>query len=57
MATLNYGQESVSVALEEISSADWAEKVYRSDILGNEKNLYKKPGYTMCSGARGENGD
>ncbi len=47
MATLNYGQESVSVSMEEISSAEGAEKVYRSDILGTEENLYKKPGYTM----------
>lgn len=47
MSTLNYGEESVSVAFEEISSKDWAEKVYRPDIPGNEKNLYKKPGYTM----------
>lgn len=46
-ATLNYGEESVSVALEEVSAAEWAEKVYRPDILANEKKLYKKPGYTM----------
>jgi 4-oxalocrotonate tautomerase len=45
--TLNYGAESVSVAFEEIASKDWAEKVYRTDILGNEDNLYKKPGYSM----------
>lgn len=44
---LNYGEESVSVAFEEVSSKDWAEKVYRVDIAGNEGNLYKKPGYTM----------
>jgi 4-oxalocrotonate tautomerase len=47
MKTLHYGEESVSVALEEIGSADWASKVYQPDIVGNEKNLYKKPGYTM----------
>ena len=47
MWTLNYGEESVSVAFEEIQSKDWAERVYRADIVGNEKNLYKKPGYTM----------
>ena len=47
MNTLNYGEESISVAFEEISSKDWAEKVYRAEIVGNEKNLYKRPGYTM----------
>jgi len=47
MSTLHYGEESVSVAFAEIASKDWAEKVYRADIVGNEKNLYKKPGYTM----------
>ncbi len=35
----------VSVAFEEINPEDWAEKVYRPDILGNEQQLYKKPGY------------
>jgi len=38
-------EKSVSVAIEEISPEDWAEKVYKPDILDNEKNLYKKPGY------------
>ena len=47
MGTLDYGEESVSVALEEISPAEWAEKVYRPDIVQNAARLYKKPGYTM----------
>jgi 4-oxalocrotonate tautomerase len=47
MSVLNYGQESVSVAMEEIASKDWAEKVYRPDIVGKPKQLYKKPGYEM----------
>ncbi len=47
MSTLDYGEESVSVAFEEIPAEDWAEKVYRADIVGNEEKLYKKPGYTM----------
>jgi 4-oxalocrotonate tautomerase len=38
-------EKSVSVAIEEIDPAQWAEKVYRPDILDNEVNLYKKPGY------------
>jgi 4-oxalocrotonate tautomerase len=47
MEVLDYGEESVSVALEEISAAEWAEKVYRPDILQSPARLYKKPGYTM----------
>ena len=44
---LNYGDESVSVALEEVTPAEWAEKVYRPDIVEKAATLYKKPGYTM----------
>jgi len=47
MNILNYGEESVSVAIEEVSSKSWAEKVYKPDILDNLEKLYKKPGYTM----------
>jgi 4-oxalocrotonate tautomerase len=47
MDILNYGEESVSVALEEIQPQDWAEKVYQPDIINNAEQLYKKPGYTM----------
>jgi 4-oxalocrotonate tautomerase len=47
MEALNYGEESVSVAFEEIEPHEWAEKVYRPDIIGKPENLYKKPGYTM----------
>ena len=44
---LNYGEESVSVAFEEVEPQDWAEKVYKPDIVRNSERLYKKPGYTM----------
>lgn len=47
MSTLGYGEESVSVALEEVGPQDWKEKVYEPDIMQKTKNLYKKPGYTM----------
>jgi 4-oxalocrotonate tautomerase len=47
MNILNHGEESVSVAIEEVSSKSWAEKVYKPDILDNSDKLYKKPGYTM----------
>jgi 4-oxalocrotonate tautomerase len=44
-STLNYGEESVSVAMEEIKTQDWTEKVYKPDIQGKWDRLYKKPGY------------
>ena len=47
ISALDYGEESVSVAFEEVSAEDWAAKVYRTDIVGNEQRLYKRPGYTM----------
>ena len=45
MSVFNYGEESVSVSFEEISSKNWLEQVYKPDILGKPENLYKKPGY------------
>ena len=45
MDILNYGEESVSVAVEEVKANEWAEKVYRPDIKNNPNKLYKKPGY------------
>ena len=47
MEVLHYGEESVSVAFEEISADEWAEKVYRPDIVNVPGKLYKKPGYRM----------
>ena len=44
---LNYGDESVSVAIEEIRAQDWAEKVYKPDIQNSWNKLYKKPGYDL----------
>jgi 4-oxalocrotonate tautomerase len=44
-AQLGYGEDSVSVSFEEVAPADWAEMVYRPDILGGPGKLYKKPGY------------
>ena len=45
MSTLRYGEESVSVAMEEVEAADWTEKVYKPDILAKRDRLYKEPGY------------
>jgi len=36
---------SVSVTFEEIEQVDWAEKVYKPDIINSQGILYKKPGY------------
>lgn len=47
MKALGYGEESVSVAVEDVKPQDWAEKVYRPDIIGKPDELYKKPGYTV----------
>jgi 4-oxalocrotonate tautomerase len=35
-------EQSVSVAIEEIKPEDWAEKVYKPDILDSPEKLYKK---------------
>ena len=44
---LHYDDESVSVALEEVTAAEWGDKVYRPDIVEKAATLYKKPGYDM----------
>ena len=44
---LHYGEESVSVAFEEVDADDWATKVYQPDIVQKAATLYKKPGYSM----------
>jgi len=45
MSVLNYGEESVSVAIEEVKPENWVEKVYKPDIQKKWDELYKKPGY------------
>ena len=47
MDVLSYGEESVSVSMEEIEARDWAEKVYKPDIMNKPDQLYKKPGYDL----------
>ena len=44
-STLNCGEESVSVAFEEISPGEWTAQVYEPDILGKWATLTKEPGY------------
>jgi 4-oxalocrotonate tautomerase len=45
MATANYGEDAVSVCIEDVAATDWTEKVYKPDIIGKADRLYKKPGY------------
>ena len=40
---LHYGEESVSVAIEEVKSQDWVQKVYKPDIQNKWDKLYKNP--------------
>ena len=45
MNILHYAERSVSVAMEEIISQDWVERVYKPEIKNNLNKLDKKPGY------------
>jgi 4-oxalocrotonate tautomerase len=45
MDTLKVGEESVSVGIEDVKPKDWAERVFRPDILGKPETIYKRPGY------------
>ncbi len=45
MATLGYDEDAVSVAIEEVTREDWAEKVYKNEIRAHWTQLYKEPGY------------
>ena len=44
-AALKYGDESVSVGIEDVEPKDWARAVYKPDILDKRETIYKKPGY------------
>jgi 4-oxalocrotonate tautomerase len=46
MTSLGYGEESVSISLEEIRRppGEWTEKVYKPDIINGPRKLYKRPG-------------
>jgi 4-oxalocrotonate tautomerase len=47
MTVLDYDEDSVSVSMEEVEPRDWAEKVYKPDIMKNREKLYKKRGYDL----------
>lgn len=44
MKATRHDDESVSVSIEDVVPKDWAEKVFRPDIIGKPDSLYKKPG-------------
>lgn len=43
--SLNSNESSISIAIEEVPSEEWAKEVYKKDIIDNYEKLYKKPGY------------
>jgi 4-oxalocrotonate tautomerase len=45
MGILHYGEESISVAVEEVQPRDWVGKVYQPHIKEKWDKVYKKPGY------------
>jgi 4-oxalocrotonate tautomerase len=46
MDILHYGQESVSVAMEEVKSQDWVQQVYRPGIQNRWDKLTRNPDTT-----------
>jgi 4-oxalocrotonate tautomerase len=47
MDVLGFGEESVSVSMEEVEPQDWAETVFKPDIANKPNQLYKQPGYDL----------
>jgi 4-oxalocrotonate tautomerase len=47
VAIARCGEESISVAIEEVPSSDWTEKVYKPDIseAASRGTLFRPPGY------------
>jgi len=44
-AILRCGDDSVSVAIEDVPPGAWMELVYNPEIAGKPNKLFKKPGY------------
>lgn len=49
---LNYGDDAVSVGMEEVGPADWTASVYEPDIQRKWDSLTKTPGYGPGPGAK-----
>jgi 4-oxalocrotonate tautomerase len=41
------GEAAISVAVEDVESGDWAEKVFGPEIAGETETIYKRPGYKV----------
>jgi 4-oxalocrotonate tautomerase len=54
MDVLNYGEESVSVAIEEIERQDWAEKVYTPESLTVRRSSRRNLDTQCDTKSRGE---
>lgn len=47
MASAGSREGAVSVSVEDVAPADWADAVFKPDILGKTDSLYKQPGYGL----------
>jgi 4-oxalocrotonate tautomerase len=45
MTVLNQDEDAISVGIEDVRPDEWVEKVFKPDILGKPKTIFKKPGY------------
>jgi 4-oxalocrotonate tautomerase len=45
VSAVGVGEDSVSVGIEDVAPKNWAEQVYKPDIVGKSATIYKKPGY------------
>lgn len=45
MQAAGSGRDAVSVAIEDVPSADWMSAVYEPDIAGKSETIFKAPGY------------
>jgi 4-oxalocrotonate tautomerase len=45
MSALGSAETSVSVGIEDVAPEDWAEHVFKPDIVGKAATIYKQPGY------------
>jgi 4-oxalocrotonate tautomerase len=45
VTTLDCPDFDVSVGIEDVRPADWAQRVYEPEILAKRNTIYKEPGY------------
>lgn len=46
MKAIGASDDSISVAIEDVASSQWMEKVYNPEIRDKPNAIYKKPGYS-----------